>query len=103
MVEHQIVDLAVAGSNPASHPFCPPKSYILNGWTIGRSSGTMPIVSTSAPILPHGAFRSQRLTRRFTTLGRVETELPDREANQVIGRTAAGRWLVVIWIDDSDG
>ena len=34
---------------------------------------------------------------------RIETELADRQANQVIGRTAAGRWLVVIWIDDQDG
>jgi hypothetical protein len=36
-------------------------------------------------------------------LSRIETELPDRQAHQVIGRTAAGRWLVVIWIDDRDG
>jgi len=36
-------------------------------------------------------------------VGRVETELLDREASQVVGRTAAGRWLVVIWIDDRDG
>jgi hypothetical protein len=36
-------------------------------------------------------------------ISRIETELPDRQANQVIGRTAAGRWLVVIWIDDRDG
>jgi len=35
--------------------------------------------------------------------GRVETEIPDRQAIQVIGRTVAGRWLVVIWIDDPDG
>jgi len=34
---------------------------------------------------------------------RIETERADRQANQVIGRTAAGRWLVVIWIDDQDG
>ena len=34
---------------------------------------------------------------------RVETELGGRQACQVIGRTAAGRWLVVIWIDDRDG
>jgi len=34
---------------------------------------------------------------------RIETELPDRQANQVIGRTSAGRWLVVIWIDERDG
>jgi hypothetical protein len=34
---------------------------------------------------------------------RIETEVADREASQVIGRTAAGRWLVVIWIDDYGG
>ena len=34
---------------------------------------------------------------------RIETGIADRQANQVIGRTAAGRWLVVIWIDDRDG
>ena len=30
-------------------------------------------------------------------------ELAARQAFQVIGRTSAGRWLVVIWIDDRDG
>jgi hypothetical protein len=34
---------------------------------------------------------------------RIETELVDRQANQVIGQTSAGRWLVVIWIDDPAG
>lgn len=34
---------------------------------------------------------------------RIETEVADREACQVIGRTAVGRWLVVIWIDDRGG
>ncbi|HET6311226.1 MAG TPA: hypothetical protein VFH00_09520 [Candidatus Nitrosotalea sp.] len=34
---------------------------------------------------------------------RTETEVADREASQVIGRTALGRWLVVIWIDDRTG
>jgi hypothetical protein len=34
---------------------------------------------------------------------RIETDLADREAHQVIGRTSAGRWLIVIWIDDRDG
>lgn len=33
----------------------------------------------------------------------IETELDHRQANQTIGRTSAGRWLVVIWIDDPDG
>ena len=36
-------------------------------------------------------------------LSRIETEVPARQAHQVIGRTAAGRWLVVIWIDDRAG
>jgi len=39
----------------------------------------------------------------FSDVDRIETELVDREANQVIGRTTAGRWLVVIWIDDPEG
>jgi hypothetical protein len=34
---------------------------------------------------------------------RIETDLADRKAHQVIGRTSAGRWLVVILIDDRDG
>jgi hypothetical protein len=34
---------------------------------------------------------------------RIETDLPARQAYQVIGRTSAGRWLVVIWIDEPDG
>lgn len=36
-------------------------------------------------------------------LDRIESELASRGAHQVIGRTSAGRWLVVIWIDDRDG
>ncbi len=35
--------------------------------------------------------------------GRIEAELVDRQAYQVIGRTSAGRWLIVIWSDDHDG
>jgi hypothetical protein len=34
---------------------------------------------------------------------RIETYLALRRAYQVIGRTSAGRWLVVIWIDQPDG
>jgi len=34
---------------------------------------------------------------------RIEAELPDSAAHQVIGRTSAGRWLVVIWIADRGG
>ncbi|HEV2034739.1 MAG TPA: hypothetical protein VGU71_11185 [Candidatus Dormibacteraeota bacterium] len=34
---------------------------------------------------------------------RIETDVADRQAHQVIGRTSAGRWLVVISIDDRDG
>jgi hypothetical protein len=34
---------------------------------------------------------------------RIESVLPGREAYQVVGRTSAGRWLVVIWIDQPTG
>src|SRR5260370_5901874 len=34
---------------------------------------------------------------------RIEAEVADREASQVICRTAVGRWLVVIWIDVRSG
>ncbi len=34
---------------------------------------------------------------------RVEVYLENRDAFQVIGRTAAGHWLVVIWIDQPTG
>jgi hypothetical protein len=34
---------------------------------------------------------------------RIETYLALRRAYQVIGRTSAGRWLVVIWIDQPEG
>ena len=34
---------------------------------------------------------------------RIETYLADRQAYQVIGKTSAGRWLVVIWLDDQAG
>ncbi|MHB8620635.1 MAG: BrnT family toxin, partial [Chloroflexota bacterium] len=30
---------------------------------------------------------------------RVEAYQPRRDAYQVIGRTRAGRWLVVVWLD----
>jgi uncharacterized DUF497 family protein len=35
--------------------------------------------------------------------GRFETYLDRRDAHQVIGRTRAGRWLVVVWIDERLG
>ena len=34
---------------------------------------------------------------------RVEVYLEKRDAYQVIGRATAGRWLVVIWIDQPTG
>lgn len=34
---------------------------------------------------------------------RVEVYLDQREAYQVVGRTAEARWLVVIWIDQAEG
>ncbi len=33
----------------------------------------------------------------------IEVYLEKRDAYQVIGRTATGRWLVVIWIDQPTG
>ena len=33
----------------------------------------------------------------------IEIYLEERDAYQVIGRTATGRWLVVIWIDQPTG
>ncbi|MEO8744701.1 MAG: hypothetical protein ABI334_08025 [Candidatus Dormiibacterota bacterium] len=35
--------------------------------------------------------------------GRLETYLAERGAYQVIGRTGAGRWLVVSWVDQPEG
>ncbi len=35
--------------------------------------------------------------------GRIEIHLAVRRSYQVIGRTSAGRWLVVIWIDQPEG
>jgi uncharacterized DUF497 family protein len=34
---------------------------------------------------------------------RVEAYQPRREAYQLIGRTRAGRWLVVVWLDQHEG
>jgi uncharacterized DUF497 family protein len=34
---------------------------------------------------------------------RVEVYLTDRRAYQVVGKTTAARWMVVIWIDQREG
>jgi uncharacterized DUF497 family protein len=34
---------------------------------------------------------------------RLESYLAQRGAHAVVGRTLAGRWLVVVWIDRSEG
>ena len=103
MVEHQIVDLAVAGSNPASHPILS-IHFVYTEWVDDRA-----IVWDEANRKHLG---SDHLERHISLLeieealqgaDRIETELDDRKANQTIGRTSAGRWLVVIWIDDRDG
>ncbi|HAF09644.1 MAG TPA: hypothetical protein DCK98_06120 [Chloroflexi bacterium] len=39
----------------------------------------------------------------LTDPNRVEVYLSHRQAYQVVGRTVAGRWLVVIWIDQPEG
>lgn len=39
----------------------------------------------------------------LTDTERIEIYLARRRAYQVLGRTSAGRWLVVIWIDQPEG
>src|ERR1700687_2813804 len=103
MVEHQIVDLAVAGSNPASHP------NLSIRFVYTERVDDRPIVWDAANRRHLG---SEHPERRISTaeieellrdVNRIEIELADRQANQVIGRTSAGRGLVVIWVDDPAG
>jgi hypothetical protein len=92
MVEHQIVDLAVAGSNPASHPNLSIR-FVYTEWVDDR-----PIVFGMPPNRRH--LGSDHSERRISTaeidevlrdVDRIEIELADRHANQVIGRTSVGR------------
>jgi hypothetical protein len=103
MVEHQIVDLAVAGSNPASHPNLSIR-FVYTQWVDDR-----PIVWDAANRRHLGSDHPERrisiteIEEALHNAERIETALAARQAHQVIGRTSAGRWLVVIWIDDREG
>jgi hypothetical protein len=103
MAEHQIVDLAVAGSNPASHP------NLSTQLVYTKRVDDRPIVWDASNQKHLGADHPERhislleIEEALQDADRIETELDDRQANQTIGRTSGGRWLVVIWIDDRDG
>ncbi len=97
------MDLAVAGSNPASHPNLSIR-FVYTEWVDDR-----PVVCDSTNRRHLGSDHPERrisvteIEEVLSDVERIEIELADRQANQVIGRTSAGRWLVVIWIDDHNG
>ncbi len=97
------MDLAVAGSNPASHP------NLSIRFVYTERVDDRPIVWDAANRRHLGSDHPERqislseIEEVLRDVDRIETAHPDREANQVIGQTPAGRWLVVIWIDDRDG
>src|ERR1700693_4132398 len=103
MAEHQIVDLAVEGSNPSSHPNLS-IHFVYTEWVDDRL-----IVWDAANRRHLGSDHPERqisiedIEEALQDTSRIETDIVNREAHQVIGRTSAGRWLVVIWIDDRDG
>ena len=103
MAEHQIVDLAVEGSNPSSHPNSS-IHFVYTQWVDDRV-----IVWDEARRRHLGSDHPERnislaeIEEALQDMNRIEIELAEREVNQVIGRTTAGRWLVVIWINDQDG
>src|ERR1700704_3469707 len=75
MAEHQIVDLAVAGSNPASHPI----PLLLNSSALGcfRDFGPSPLVNMPGPerVVTCGDSarqRSTKMTMRHVSLGKLE-------------------------------
>jgi hypothetical protein len=96
MAEHQIVDLGVAGSNPASHP----NPSIRRVYT--ERVDDRPIVWDAANRRHLGSDHPERnislaeIEEALHDADRIETELDARQAYQVIARTSAGRWLVVI-------
>ena len=93
MAEHQIVDLAVEGSNPSSHP------NLSIRFVYTERVDDRPIVWDAANRRHLG---SEHPERRISTaeieellrdVNRIEIELADRQANQVIGQTSAGAGL----------
>lgn len=81
----------------------PYRVYILFGWTIGRSCGTAPTRSISAKTIQSGTFPLKEIEDVLADPDRIEVHLTERQAYRVVGRTANGRWLVVIWIDVPEG
>ena|ERR1700694_4417425 len=102
MAEHQIVDLAVEGSNPSSHPNLS-IHFAYTKWVDDR-----PVVWDDANRKHLGSDHPERNIsiaeiEKASDADRIEIHVADRLANQVIGRTSTGRWLVVIWVDDREG
>jgi uncharacterized DUF497 family protein len=52
---------------------------------------------------PERGISSSDVEEVLSDPNRVEVYLAEREAYQVVGRTATQRWLVVIWIDQPEG
>lgn len=52
---------------------------------------------------PEREIKPKEVEEVLTDPDRVEVYLAARHAYQVVGRTAAARWLVVIWIDQPKG
>jgi hypothetical protein len=103
MAEHQIVDLAVEGSNPSSHPNLS-IPFVYTEWVDDRSIVWDAVNRTHLESdHPERHISLSEIEEALHDTHRIETEVADRVAHQVIGRTEAGRWLVVIWIDDQDG
>jgi uncharacterized DUF497 family protein len=78
-------------------------SYILFGWTTARSSGDAANRRHLGGDQPERGISLKEIEEVLTDPDRVEVYLPDRRAYQLIGRTSAARWLIVIWIDQREG
>ncbi len=52
---------------------------------------------------PERSISLKEVEEVFADPERIELYLAAREAYQVIGKTTADRWLVVIWIDQPEG
>jgi hypothetical protein len=65
----------------------------------GRSSGDAANCRHLGSDHPERHISIAEIEEALQDTDRIETQLADRQAHQVIGQTKAGRWLVVIWID----
>src|SRR5438105_12595518 len=103
MAEHQIVDLAVEGSNPSSHPNW--STHFVYTQRVDDRQIVWDVANRRHLGFDHPErnIRLEEIEEALQDEDRIETHLAEREAHQVIGRTSAGRWLVVIWIDDQGG